>query len=63
MTNRFDNLELPQLEGQLTNMKSLYDIAVQEGKSHEELLEIYKKIKSIQHEIALRKMEVQVNLT
>lgn len=63
MTNNLENLKLMQLEDQLTKINNVYDIALQEGKSHSELLEIYKKIKSIQQEIALRRMETQLNLT
>ncbi len=56
MTKRFERLDLPELEAALESRKSDYERAFHEGRPYAELIDLYKEIKKIQHEIMLKKV-------
>lgn len=51
MTNKLAHLTLAELEVQLRRKNEQYETALQEGKSRDTLLEIYKELKEVQFEI------------
>lgn len=60
MTKRFEGLDLQELEAELSIKKSQYEVSFNEGKPYAELIELYKDIKLVQHQIMLRKVHEPV---
>lgn len=60
MTKRFEGLNLPELEAALSVKKSQYEDAFNEGRPYAELIDLYKEIKLVQHQIMLRKVHEPV---
>ena len=60
MTKRFEGLNLPELEAILDSKKREYEDAFNEGRPYDYLIDLYKEIKLIQHQIMLKKVHEPV---
>jgi hypothetical protein len=56
MIKRFEGLNLPELEAALDAKKKQYENAFNEGMSYNYLIDLYKEIKLLQHQIMLKKV-------
>lgn len=60
MIKRYEGLDLPELDALLAVKIAQYENAFNEGETYAKLIDLYKEIKLIQHQIMLKRVQVPV---